>query len=187
MPNHKKLLELALYISEKANSDEYLSATKLNKILFLTDFHYYLKTGKSITGQEYLKFPYGPVPKDMKRIEKDNKADIVFKVSDFFGKSQKKPIALRQPQLKGFSAEEISFVDSLIEVVCGKSKTSATFISDKSHEYLGWQMVPMGKPIPYNTIYFGKSRDQKVSSFVKLHAERLLTELGTDYGYQQVA
>ena len=36
--------------------------TKLLKEMFYTDFLYYKETCNSITGLEYAKLPYGPVP-----------------------------------------------------------------------------------------------------------------------------
>lgn len=184
--NYKKLLELSLYISQKAGGDGYLGKTKLNKLLFLADFHYYLKTGKSITGQTYLRFPKGPVPKDMKKVEASTN-DIAFQAVKFFNKDQQKPVALREPQLEEFAADEIDFVSELIDVVCSKNNVSASWLSDDSHEYIGWLLFPNGAEIPYNTIYLGKKDYQKATEFDKVYAQKLRTTLGENYGYGQKA
>ncbi len=62
-PNEKRFGELLLYISKKCASDPKFGATKLNKILFYSDFLAYAQLGNSITGCEYQKLPHGPVPK----------------------------------------------------------------------------------------------------------------------------
>jgi len=184
--DYKKLLELSIYISDKANGDTYLGLTKLNKILFLSDFHYYLKTGKSITNQIYLHFPNGPVPKDMRKVEKSS-SDIAFKAAQIFDHGQKKPIALREPDLSVFNGDEIAFVDKIIDFACNKHKITAAWMSKSSHDYMGWSITNNGEPIPYNTIFVEIVSKQKATSFDLQHARNLAQELGDDYGFRASA
>lgn len=183
---YKKLLELALYVTQKADGDSFLGITKLNKILFLADFHHYLVTGKPISDQTYVHAPRGPIPKDMDKIEKEGK-DLVFQPAAFFKYTQKKPVALRKADLSDFTAEEIAFVDGLIDLVCKKNKIPATWLSEDSHEYIGWYITKDGEEIPYKTIYLEKLSRQKASSFDKHYAATLRQEMGADYGFAQAA
>ncbi len=57
-PNLKKLAHVISYFNENMS----LYKTKLNKLLFYSDFGYYKKTGYSITGTSYRAIPLGPVP-----------------------------------------------------------------------------------------------------------------------------
>src|SRR5207302_260927 len=61
-PDDRKLRELILHIAKESMGDTRFGKTKLNKLLFYADFLAYQKTGQSITGEEYVKQPFGPVP-----------------------------------------------------------------------------------------------------------------------------
>src|SRR6266487_3415423 len=47
----EKLRELILHICIRSEDDEAFGAVKLNKLLFFSDFHAFLRLGKPITGQ----------------------------------------------------------------------------------------------------------------------------------------
>lgn len=59
----KKVLNMILALSEKV-----ILKTKLLKEMFYADFIHYQKTGASITGLEYAKITYGPVPDNFDEI-----------------------------------------------------------------------------------------------------------------------
>ena len=73
--DEQKLRELILLIARSSERDEHFGATKLNKILFYSDFWAYRKLGRSITGEVYRKLEHGPAPKRLlpvvRRMEKD--------------------------------------------------------------------------------------------------------------------
>src|SRR5712692_7187284 len=104
-----KLRELILYIAERSEGDKYFGKTQLHKILFYSDFIAYLETGKPITGQEYRKFPYGPVGSEaeptLQALQSEGAAAVGKR--DVFGYRQERPFALREPNLEGFSGKEI--------------------------------------------------------------------------------
>jgi uncharacterized phage-associated protein len=58
-PNLKKLANVIAYFCEHMES---VYKTKLNKLLFYTDFGYYKRTAYSMTGLTYRAIPLGPVP-----------------------------------------------------------------------------------------------------------------------------
>ena len=58
-----KLSRLVHYICNEAPNPKLLGATKLNKILYYSDFEAYLQLGAPITGEAYVKQKHGPVPK----------------------------------------------------------------------------------------------------------------------------
>lgn len=107
---HRKLAELILYVSDRHETDQWYGSTRLAKTLFYADFLFYAKHGRSITQERYIRKPNGPMPDSLlnvrDRMVQDK--DLVVKVRDHLGYPQKRPIAIRQPDLSGFSGEEIA-------------------------------------------------------------------------------
>src|SRR5882757_7675416 len=108
----KKFRELIILICARSEGDKKFGATKLNKILFHSDFSAYLNFGKAITGEQYFKLPNGPAPRRLVPIAKKmvEKEELAYKEIEYFGRTQKKPIALRQPDLDVFNPREIDLV-----------------------------------------------------------------------------
>ncbi|MDH5642316.1 MAG: Panacea domain-containing protein, partial [Nitrospira sp.] len=61
--NADKFKELILYVASQCEQDTYWNSTKLNKILFYSDFLAYKVNGQSITGADYFALERGPAPK----------------------------------------------------------------------------------------------------------------------------
>ena len=79
-----KFRELLVYIANKCENDIYFGATKLNKILFYSDFICYYMHGKPITGAEYKALQRGPVPTILKRIrEQMHGIDIAIQIINY--------------------------------------------------------------------------------------------------------
>ncbi|MCX6823549.1 MAG: DUF4065 domain-containing protein [candidate division SR1 bacterium] len=91
-----KLKQLILYVSSKLLGKQNFGETLLNKLLYFIDFDYYEWTGSMITDEEYVKLPYGPVPKCMKEVIEDmqNKGQIKVASRQYFGRIQKTIIPL---------------------------------------------------------------------------------------------
>ena len=144
----EKLSELILYIAEQSEGDEAFGATKLNKLLFYSDFTAYLLIGQSITGQEYQKLTNGPAPRQMVPVMEEMrvKAELAIANRNYYGHLQKKVLALRDPDLTAFTGPEIAIVnDALLHF----RHMSASAISEASHKFIGWQAVGEGETIPY--------------------------------------
>ena len=146
--NTAKLRELILYICRSSEDDEHFSVTKLNKLLFYSDFGAYLDLNHSISGQEYQKFPYGPVPKVMRTLsdEMSRQGDLAIYENPIHHYIQKRPLALRQPDVSLFSGPEIAMVNQVLRRF---RRMTATQISENSHQFHGWQLAKDGETIPY--------------------------------------
>ena len=146
-----KLRELVLYICLRSEGDESFGSVKLNKELFFSDFTAYLSTGRAITGHDYQKLENGPAPRVMKPLLDDmiERGDLVLATRDYHGYSQKKPLALREPDLAEFTGKEIAIVGEILDQY---RHFSARDISDLSHEFIGWQAVEEGETIPYASV-----------------------------------
>ena len=59
--SNEKLREMIwMIVDESSEHSVPLTVTKLNKLLFISDFAFYKLTGKSISGEIYYKNHYGP-------------------------------------------------------------------------------------------------------------------------------
>jgi len=63
-PNFNKLVEMVVYFTEKVK----VTPTKMNKLLFYSDFLHYKLTGISISGTRYFAHTHGPVPKKFRTL-----------------------------------------------------------------------------------------------------------------------
>lgn len=129
-----------------------LGATKLNKILWYADITSYLYLEKPIIGETYIKRQYGPVPIHAPKTiaELVNSQQIVVRPTEYFGYPKREYIALTKPDLTLFSADEISIVDELIDVVCREFTAKA--ISETTHDKI-WQLAQIGEEIPYCAVF----------------------------------
>ncbi len=118
--NTARLQELILYLAQMSEGDPSFGAVKLNKILFHSDFAYYLSHGRSISSQEYQKLNDGPAPKQMLPVLEELKVKSALAIADriYFGHMQKRPVALREPDLTEFSGQEIAALDSYRDQTC---------------------------------------------------------------------
>ncbi len=179
----QKLKELIVYISTKCSSDGKYSKTKLNKILFYSDFLFYLKKQKAITGASYRHLPYGPVPDDIEKLLKNMKGtDIAIAVTNAGPYLQNKIVALREPDLSLFDADMIAHVDSVIDAVCNKRSLSATNLSDMTHQTMGWLVTSDGEEIPYQTVFIKDKKHQVATAWEKTRAKELAKEFAGQYG-----
>lgn len=151
-PSDGKLRELILYISARLADDPYFGDTKLNKVLFYSDFTAYVRLGKPITSQRYVKQVYGPIVHQLlpvrQRMEENKECAI--RKREIVTRTQTVTVPLRKADLKLFSSDEISIVDEMIEAI---RPHTARDISDLSHNFVGWKLVDIGDEIPYETVF----------------------------------
>jgi hypothetical protein len=147
-----RLRELILYVSAESQSDPKFGATKLNKILWWSDFLAYGQRGKPITGVEYMRLPQGPVPKRYLPVSEwmQQAGELgISVVPTRGGYTQKRPVALRPANLSVFSAAEIAIVNQVIGML--RSKT-AKGVSTLSHGK-AWEVATDKESIPYEAVF----------------------------------
>jgi hypothetical protein len=113
----EKLRELILLVSEWSHADPKFGAIKLNKLLFHADFCAFLTYGTPITGQEYFKLSQGPAPRHLKPLTEAmiKKGEFAWKEVPYYGRTQKKPIALRAPDTSKLSGTDVELVKQTID------------------------------------------------------------------------
>ena len=151
-PNNDKFKELILYIADKSSGDKPFGATKLNKLLFYADFLAYLQFGTGMTNQRYQKLENGPAPRALIPItgKMESRGEIAYRDENYYGKSKKRLVPLRDPDLSEFSDDEIELVNRIVAEFLGKN---AAAMSGFSHEFIGWQLAKIGEDIPYEVAF----------------------------------
>ncbi len=148
-----RYIELVLYICQKCATDPKFGATKLNKILYFSDFLAYAQLGKPITGFEYQRLVNGPAPRRMLPMREEMERKRLLGVQLIAlkgGRTQHRVVNLRPPSLAVFDAAEISLVDRIIEELWD---LDAEAVSDLSHRMMGWKLADLGETIPYETVF----------------------------------
>lgn len=152
-----KLAELILYVSMRCQADRHFGATKLNKILFFSDFLHFQKTGRSITGQEYQRLPNGPAPRRVMPVRNAmvEAGELVVRERPTYGRQQVRTIPIREADLSAFAGGEIAVVDHVIQVLWDHSAADA---SSLSHTLTGWRLARDGETIPYETVFLSERK-----------------------------
>lgn len=151
--NYNKLKELVHYICDKAAADpSCLGSIKLNKVLWYSDAYSYLKTGKSITGETYVKRQHGPVPKHIPAIVETlvKEGKIARGKVEHFGFMKHEYISLDDPDFDTFTAREIVIVNAAFQHVC--INHTARSVSAETHDLI-WSLAEMGEEIPLATVF----------------------------------
>lgn len=131
--SYSKLKNIILYFIEKCGST---FNTKMNKLLFYTDFLAYKTYGYGISGLAYKAIQFGPVPVRWDRVY-SLMDDIYPEIVEFTsGNCGTKLCSTLAPDYSCFSTEEIGILDSVLEKF---KETSASDISELSHKEEAWK------------------------------------------------
>jgi len=170
-----KLKELILYLVKESKDDNLFGATKLNKLLFDIDFQSYALFGVSVTGEEYVKRPYGPVPFRLPIARDELVTEGKLKIETierYRNKKQHVMTALGNPDLSIFSKDELDLVD---ETLKENEAVSGSELSSWTHTLRPWLDAEDGEVIPYYTVFI--LRDVPVSKSDLAWGQKRLTEL----------
>jgi hypothetical protein len=153
--DREKLKELILYVSEKCEGDPHFGATKLNKILFFADFLAYARWGRPVTGAEYMREKFGPVPRRLvpARQELLDAGALAIQQTRWSERAvSQRPVSLRPADLASFSGDEIALIDSIIE---GLRPATACGVSELTHQFPLWLVAQDRETIPYEAAFVG--------------------------------
>lgn len=173
----QKLAELILYISSISESDPYCGATKLNKLLYFADAMSFVDYGEAITGAQYMKEAYGPIPVRLVPVRErlEESGDIVIQRRRFSQGEMVRIVALREAHLNDlFKPRDIAVVDRIVRRLRHKDSKS---LSDFTHSRMPWQLARLGDIIPYSAILLSH---EDVTEDEVLEAQELISEHGWD-------
>lgn len=176
--DEKKFVNAVLFFAKNTNPSQ-LGSTKLNKLLFYSDFLHFKRYGRPITGDRYLKMEHGPVPStayaiivgaSKKLTETPSKTKILEgKIIIHEDRVQDKKIsrieALVQPDMTVFSDSEIEI---LSEVADRLKNLTGTKLSKFSH----LPNSPWSKTDNLQTIDYELSLDKTGDSLSKSYIEQ---------------
>lgn len=147
-----KMSELLLLVAERSLNDRNFGKTKLNKILYYIDFEAYARLGQSVTGAEYQRRPYGPVPREITSARQELllRGEAREDTADRFGHPQGRLVAQRKANESVFSGEELDIIQ---DVITGLRHMTGAAVSEKSHREPGWKVAKDGETIPYGTVF----------------------------------
>lgn len=143
------LREVLLYVLDKVGAKPNVGETVLYKLLYFIDFDYYEKTGKSITGLQYIRNDYGPTPtltftSVVESMKKAEELEVV--ETKYFSHKQKKYLPVKKPTLQKISGEELRHID---EVLARLSDKSASELTEYSHKDMPWLATKDKQKISY--------------------------------------
>jgi transcriptional regulator with XRE-family HTH domain len=148
-----KFKNILLYILERCAGKPNVGETLLYKLLYFSDFNYYELYEEHLTGANYRKLPYGPVPQNLDIIMNnmiENKQVQRFK-TEYHGYPQTRYLPLKKADLTGLLASEKEVIDKVIELM---SDWSASAISNYSHKDIPWLASKDGEEINYELAFY---------------------------------
>lgn len=152
--NSEKLRNTILYILSRCGGKPNVGETVLYKLLYFIDFDSFEMRSESITGLQYVKFPFGPVPLArqylpvIRDMEKHGALKILKQI--YHGMAQKKYIALADPAPNTFSDTEMSIINNVINRL---SDMTATQIKTYVHHDVPWIHTEPEEIIDYRLVF----------------------------------
>jgi len=150
----KKLRDVILYILKKCGGKPNVGETVLYKLLYFIDFDNFEINGTPVTGMNYVRRQFGPVPlaseynpviKNM--IEND---ELKIFSQQYFNMPQKRYVALKDYEIGSLSPEETEVID---KVIGNLSDKSARQIEDYVHSDVPCQSAEDKQIISYNLVF----------------------------------
>lgn len=122
--------------------------TKLNKLIFYADFISKKILGNSITGMQYARINFGPVPERYDTLYECLNVLKVVNVEDYYYGYPTRVVSPGEVSYEDYlSPDEIRIASAVREYF---KAYSATEIADYSHNEKAWIYVPNGGRIPYS-------------------------------------
>ena len=151
--DEKKYKNAVLFFAKKIQNGT-LGKLNMMKLLYFLDFDFFEKYGRSITGDEYLRFEHGPVPRMGEKILKEmaGKEIKVSKRKIADGLNDQLHIeALKDFDINVFTKEELL---ALEEIADKWEKFSGVEMKNASHGEAPWIATKTNDVIDYNLAYY---------------------------------
>lgn len=151
LPKYEKYKEMILaYLKSSVSTDGKVPKTKLAKLLYLADFAWYYQNLKSMSGMQYIRRTYGPVPdpyfRALAELEEEGKILVDHKGDAFL-------VSLSSSS----SRQKFDLLDEketeLIKKIGAKWRNKNTRdIVNFTHEQLPYKLCASDEAIPYGLI-----------------------------------
>lgn len=165
--NLRKFMQLIMFFAHH-EAVKPLGKTKLFKLLYFTDVTHLRTAGEPITGAEYLKYPYGPVPTQgdyaLKELQK-HRFISQKRVSITTTTFMREMTALQIPDMTMFTEQEMLTIH---EVIQQYGEDTASVLSWKSHQESAWLFANDGRPLFLTTEKHSPKKDRKNAEAIAL-------------------
>lgn len=147
----ERMRQLILYIADRSQGDLAFGATKLNKILYHSDFAFFREYGRPITGAQYMRLDYGQVPVHLVPVREKmlEAGEIEIRKVPYYTREIDRIKAKRKANQSLFSDEELAIVDAVIEEMKDFDASTASYTT---HGRV-WEIVPNGQRVPYEAAF----------------------------------
>ena len=148
-----KFKQVLQYVILKTRSTDNVGKTVLYKILYFIDFNYYELFEEKLTGETYLKYPYGPAPRDFDDVMSELKDERLVEEKKWTdgGYSRIKYLSIVEPDTSTISKEELNFIDKNIYKY---SRFNATQISEHSHKDIPYIAAEDFEELDYELVFY---------------------------------
>jgi hypothetical protein len=169
----QRFRELIVYISEKCADCEFFGATKLNKILYHSDFRAFERFGEPLTGVAYFALNSGPAPVPLVPIRREliQEGAITIEERPVGARVQHRVVAIREAYTELFTPVELELVGEVIEELWDQSAEEA---SNASHD-VRWRTLRLEDRIPYEATFLS---DDELSEEDLTRTKELADEFG---------
>jgi uncharacterized phage-associated protein len=167
--NKSKVYNAILFFLEKS-AHPTLGKVKLAKLLFFTDALAYHSTGRTITDEEYIKLPLGPVPENFDLIlsSMENDGLIEKRIRPTLKKDQETYFPCMKINFNVFLKKEIAIMSEVIDIFRNKYTDE---LVELSHKLLPWDIIEVGEQISFELFGMDCEEAQKL----KMAKEKLST------------
>ncbi len=150
IPKFKNVL---LFMLEKCAGKPNVGETVLYKLLYFSDFNYYEIYEEHLTGAEYRKLPFGPVPHKPDHILQQmiEKGTVKRIKTEYHGYPQTRYLPLEKADLTQLTGAEKEVIDKVVEQM---SDWTARMISDYSHNDKPWKATEENSTIDYELVFY---------------------------------
>ncbi len=151
--NEKKYKNLILFFANKIRNGT-LGKLKIMKLMYFLDFDYFERYGKSISGDEYLRFDNGPIPRMAEKVLKEMSGKDIKITKRKIGSGyndQQHIEALKDFDVSLFSKEELLMME---EIANKWERFSGAEMKNASHGEAPWIATKPNNVIDYNLAYY---------------------------------
>lgn len=140
-------LKEAVHVVVAASNPARLGAIRLRKALWFADWDEFRKSGRTITGEKYVKLPKGPVPKAIDKAIEELESEKMIAVGkrQVYSYAMTQYMSLETPHPHALSQDEVDKLEAYASVLC--ENYTADEVSDITHG-LAWKVASIGSEIP---------------------------------------
>ena len=155
--NRQKFRESLIHVAAESEDDIGFGVTRLNTILYCSDFKAFALLGCAITGATYRKRDRGPVaeelPTVLRAMEAEGEIERVERRD--LNLLLKRVVPLRAPDLSVFSDRELEILDRVTLELRTRGAAESRLLS---HLMVSWRIARYDEVIPYHSAYISDRR-----------------------------